>query len=69
MGPPAFSGCRERDRLGLFLHHAVWESAAHFRAAFYHPDFKRALGHYPSSVVASPHLFSRVAVPNSCTGW
>ena len=52
----------------LFLNYAVWESVAHFRAAFNHPDFKRALGHYPSSVVASPHLFSRVAVPNLCTG-
>ena len=52
----------------LFLNYAVWESVAHFRAAFNHPDFKRALEHYPSSVVASPHLFSRVAVPNLCTG-
>jgi heme-degrading monooxygenase HmoA len=52
----------------LFLNYAVWESVAHFRAAFNHPDFKRALEKYPSSVVASPHLFSRVAVPNLCTG-
>jgi heme-degrading monooxygenase HmoA len=52
----------------LFLNYAVWESVAHFRAAFNHPDFKRALEKYPSSVIASPHLFSRVAVPNLCTG-
>jgi len=52
----------------LFLNYAVWESVAHFRAAFTHPDFKAALGKYPSSAVASPHLFSRVAVPNLCTG-
>ena len=52
----------------LFLNYAVWESVAHFRAAFNHPDFKQALGNYPSSVVASPHLFSRIAVPNLCTG-
>jgi heme-degrading monooxygenase HmoA len=51
----------------LFLNYAVWESVAHFRAAFNHPDFKAALAKYPSSVVASPHLFSRVAVPNLCT--
>jgi heme-degrading monooxygenase HmoA len=52
----------------LFLNYPVWESVAHFRAAFNHPDFGRALGEYPSSVVASPHLFSRVVVPNLCTG-
>lgn len=52
----------------LFLNYAVWASVAHFRAAFNHPDFKRALEKYPSSVIASPHLFSRVAVPDLCTG-
>jgi len=52
----------------LFLNYAVWESVAHFRAAFNHPDFKQALGNYPSSVVASPHLFSRIAELNLCTG-
>jgi heme-degrading monooxygenase HmoA len=52
----------------LFLNYAVWESVAHFRAAFTHPDFRRALESYPSSAIASPHLFSRIAVPNLCTG-
>ena len=51
----------------VFLNYAVWESVAHFRNAFSHPEFKTALENYPSSVVASPHLFSRVAVPNLCT--
>ncbi len=51
----------------LFLNYAVWESVAHFRTAFSHPEFKQALENYPSSVVASPHLFSRVAVPDLCT--
>ena len=51
----------------VFLNYAVWESVARFRAAFTHPDFQNALGAYPSSAVASPHLFSRVAVPNLCT--
>jgi heme-degrading monooxygenase HmoA len=50
-----------------FLNYAVWESVAHFKAAFSHPDFRAALAAYPSSVVASPHLFERVAVPNLCT--
>jgi len=52
----------------VFLNYAVWESVAHFRAAFHHPDFKRALEHYPSSAVASPHLFTRLTVPNLCVG-
>lgn len=52
----------------VFMNYAVWESTAHFRAAFNHPDFKKALGHYPSSAVASPHLFTRLSVPNLCVG-
>jgi heme-degrading monooxygenase HmoA len=52
----------------VFLNYAIWESVAHFRAAFNHPDFKSALGHYPSSAVASPHLFERLTVPNLCVG-
>ena len=50
----------------VFLNYAVWESVAHFRDAFTHPEFARALDAYPSSAVAQPHLFSRVAVPNLC---
>lgn len=52
----------------VFMNYALWESVAHFRAAFSHPDFKQALSHYPSSVVASPHLFTRLNVPNLCVG-
>jgi len=51
-----------------FLNYAVWESVAHFRAAFTHPEFKGALEHYPSTAVASPHLFMRLTVPNLCVG-
>ena len=52
----------------VFMNYAVWESVAHFRAAFNHPDFKSALARYPSSAVASPHLFERLTVPNLCVG-
>lgn len=52
----------------MFMNYAIWESVAHFRAAFSHPDFKSALEHYPSSAVASPHLFTRLTVPNLCVG-
>jgi heme-degrading monooxygenase HmoA len=52
----------------VFMNYAVWESVAHFRAAFNHPAFKKALEQYPSSVVTSPHLFTRLSVPNLCVG-
>jgi heme-degrading monooxygenase HmoA len=48
----------------VFMNYAVWESVAHFRAAFTHPEFKKAMEHYPPSAVASPHLFTRLTVPN-----
>jgi heme-degrading monooxygenase HmoA len=52
----------------VFLNYAVWESVAHFRAAFTHAEFQSALEHYPSTAVASPHLFTRLTVPNLCAG-
>jgi heme-degrading monooxygenase HmoA len=52
----------------LSLNYAVWESVAHFRAAFNHPDFKSSLEQYPSSTIASPHLFKRITIPNLCVG-
>jgi hypothetical protein len=30
------------------------------------PEFQSRLTHYPSSSVASPHLFRKVAVPGVC---
>lgn len=51
-----------------YLNYAVWESNAHFRAAFAHPEFKASLAAYPSSAIASPHLFQKVAVPGICVG-
>lgn len=50
----------------MFMNYARWESVDSFRAAFTHPDFVSALAAYPSSAVAQPHLFARVAVPNLC---
>ena len=52
----------------VLMNYAVWESVASFRAAFNHPEFKRALEQYPSSAVASPHLFTRLSVSNLCVG-
>ena len=52
----------------VLMNYAIWESVAHFRTAFNHPAFKKALESYPSSAVASPHLFTRLNVPNLCVG-
>lgn len=51
---------------GTFLNYAVWESAAHFRAAFGNPEFRAQLGAYPEGATISPHLFRKVAVPGMC---
>lgn len=49
-----------------YFNYAVWETMADFRAAFSHPEFRAKLSAYPSSAVASPHLFQKVAVPGIC---
>jgi heme-degrading monooxygenase HmoA len=49
-----------------YLNYAVWESTADFRSAFTHPEFIAKLSAYPSSAVASPHLFQKVAAPGVC---
>lgn len=49
-----------------YLNYAVWESTAAFRAAFSNPEFHSRLSAYPSSAVASPHLFQKIAVPGIC---
>jgi heme-degrading monooxygenase HmoA len=50
----------------VFLNVAVWESVEHFRDAFAKPEFRDKFSHYPSSAVASPHLFRKVAVSDVC---
>jgi len=49
-----------------YLNYAVWETTADFRAAFTNPGFRAKLSDYPSSAVASPHLFQKVAIPGVC---
>jgi heme-degrading monooxygenase HmoA len=51
----------------MFMNYALWDSVDDFRAAFTHPDFQSALADYPSSAVAQPHLFTKLAVPNLCS--
>jgi heme-degrading monooxygenase HmoA len=66
---PGFVSTQLHRALGenpTFLNYAVWETNAHFRAAFTNPGFRARLAVYPSSAVASPHLFQKVAVPGVC---
>jgi heme-degrading monooxygenase HmoA len=66
---PGFISTQLHRALGdspTYLNYAVWESTAHFRAAFTHPDFLAKIGSYPASAVASPHLFQKMAVPGIC---
>jgi heme-degrading monooxygenase HmoA len=49
-----------------YLNYAVWQTTANFRAAFTHPEFRAKISAYPSSAVAAPHLFKKVAVPDIC---
>ena len=66
---PGFISTQLHRALGdnpTYLNYAVWESNAHFRAAFTHPDFRAKIAVYPASAVASPHLFQKVAVAGIC---
>lgn len=49
-----------------FVNVAVWQSLAHFHAAHKHPGFMEKLKEYPSSAVAAPHIFKKVAVDGIC---
>jgi len=66
---PGFISTQLHRALGespTYLNYAVWESTAHFRAAFTHPAFLEKIATYPASAVASPHLFRKVAVRGIC---
>jgi heme-degrading monooxygenase HmoA len=66
---PRFISAQLRRGIGgsrVFFNYALWESTAHFKRAFTNPEFQSRLGQYPPSAVASPHLFSKVAVPDIC---
>ena len=51
---------------GVFVNRAVWESAAHFRAALANPDFHAAIAQTPAGTIARPHVFRTIAVPGIC---
>ncbi len=50
-----------------FINVAVWNSVEAFRNAASSPEFQASLSRYPDSAVASPHIFTKVAVPGICS--
>jgi quinol monooxygenase YgiN len=66
---PGFISAQLHKGIGtsrIFLNYAVWESVADFHRAFNNPGFQKTIREYPAAVVASPHLFQKVAVPGIC---
>jgi heme-degrading monooxygenase HmoA len=66
---PGFISAQLHRAIGesvIYLNYAVWETTACFRTAFTHPEFQAKLSAYPSSSVATPHLFQKIAVPGVC---
>ena len=53
---------------GTFINYAVWESASHLKNAVNNVDVRARISEYPASVIISPHIFEKVAVPGICVG-
>ncbi len=51
---------------GVYLNCSVWESVDDLKQAFNRPKFQETLLNYPSSAVASPHIFEKMAIPGCC---
>lgn len=51
----------------IFFNYVVWESTETLHEAFSRPEFVAKVSAYPPSVVATPHLFQKIAVPGLCT--
>ena len=50
----------------VFVNYAVWESTELFKKAFKNAELESWLTQYPASIVVSPHIFKKVAVPGIC---
>ena len=50
----------------IFINYAIWESTSQFKQALSNPQFQAKMSDYPTSVIASPHLFKKIAIPGIC---
>jgi quinol monooxygenase YgiN len=52
---------------GIFVNYAIWESVSQFKNAVNHVmNLNDRISEYPSSTIASPHLFKKVAIAGIC---
>ncbi len=49
-----------------FINYAVWQDVESFRNAFMQDEFQARIAQYPESAIATPHLFTKIAVANHC---
>ena len=49
-----------------FMNVAVWESPKALGQAFRSPEFQARAARYPDRLVATPHVFKKIAVPGIC---
>jgi quinol monooxygenase YgiN len=49
-----------------FINYAVWESTVHLKRAVNNVGLQARLSEYPASIVISPQIFKKVAVPGIC---
>jgi quinol monooxygenase YgiN len=51
---------------GIFVAYVVFESTETIKRLYNSPDFQSKISEYPASVIISPHIFKKVAVPAIC---
>jgi hypothetical protein len=68
MTPGSISSQLHRGVAGsrVFVSYHIFESTEAIRHQYTNPDFPAKLSEYPSNVVASAHVFKKVAVPGIC---
>jgi heme-degrading monooxygenase HmoA len=50
----------------IFVAYVVFESTETIKRLYNSPDFQSKISEYPASVIISPHIFKKVAVPAIC---
>ena len=70
---PGFISAQLHKGIGqssVFINYAVWESMEHYKQAInkmlFTPESPSPLLKYDDSLVISPHLFKKIAVPGIC---
>jgi heme-degrading monooxygenase HmoA len=51
---------------GVFVAYVVFESTEIIKQLYNSPEFQSKISEYPASIMVSPHIFKKVAVPTIC---